>query len=915
MRLSISQACVAAASLTLSTAALVQAAAPEAPTGLKVNDINAPVGTADSVYFGWLVNDPDPDEIQTRKQILIASSEANLSQDKGDVWDSGEVETSRQNHVPFGGTSLKSDQRYYWKVRTWDKDGNASPWSAASTFTVGLRENADWQGASWIRRDNKDKDDYTCYRKKAALPDKPIERATVYISGTHKYEFHLNGQRIGKGPAFHHPEYQYYNAFDITSSVKAGQDNQFAVFNHWFGGGQGRPASARGIILKAIIRHTDGTETVVNSDGTWLQSRAEAWVLNQPDRNRGEGVGYVECIDARKLLPDWTSITFNDSSWKPVSVVGPHPTKPWTGTLSPDLTRIQEYPIAPVSITSKGNGKYVIDLGKVYAGIPRIVFSGGNSGTTVTMRGSYTLNSSGEIPPGTQSQSTLMEYKAILDGQTFTYEPVEYLGFRYFQIDNAPMPVTEDNFSFIVRHTELNPAASSFSSSNTTLNEVWEFMKHSVITCAMEEFVDTPTREKGGFLGDSFLQSTAAMLTFAERPLTQRTLNEFLQSMDQHWSSPENRGRMNAVYPNNDRGRDIPDFTLSYLAWTWNYYMETGDRDFLIRNYDKLKSIGEYINRHIDPDTGLVTRLTGGSNAYLHGIIDWPATMRYDYDMKTDPRTVLNGWAYAGLQTLAKISAETGNNADQELYLKRADALRTAFNDKLLSPAGVYVDGLLGGGKPSAKTSQHANMFPLALGIVPEDKRDSVIELVKQQRMRVGMITVRWLVLALGEARQGPHLIDLFTNKEWDGWANNLSKGATSTWESWDADTTGQSMSHAWGAIGVEGYIRYILGIRPTKPQYEEVLIQPLDFANKLDWAKGTITTERGPISVHWKRNGDSLAMQVEIPVNVTAKIALPKGKTSSTALTLNGKPAIATEEGDYLILTGIGSGKHTIIR
>ena len=36
-------------------------------------------------------------------------------------------------------------------------------------------------------------------------------------------------------------------------------------------------------------------------------------------------------------------------------------------------------------------------------------------------------------------------------------------------------------------------------------------MKHSLLTCAQEEFVDTPTREKGGFLGDAAIQSTVAM--------------------------------------------------------------------------------------------------------------------------------------------------------------------------------------------------------------------------------------------------------------------------------------------------------------------------------------------------------------------------------------------------------------------
>ena len=71
--------------------------------------------------------------------------------------------------------------------------------------------------------------------------------------------------------------------------------------------------------------------------------------------------------------------------------------------------------------------------------------------------------------------------------------------------------------------------------------------------------------------------------------------------------------------------------------------------------------------------------------------------------------------------------------------------------------------------------------------------------------------------------------------------------------------------------------MRYILGIRPLKPQYEEVLIQPLDCGDKLEWARGHIETDRGKISVHWKLAPKGYGLQVMIPANVTARIAVPR--------------------------------------
>lgn len=887
---------------------------PEAPTNLRVCDVENPVGTGADPSFGWYVNDPDSNEIQTAYQILVVSSETLLSDDQGDVWDSGKVESRRQNHIPLSDAQLESDRKYYWKVRTWDTDGQAGAWSAPASFTVGLLQNEAWAGANWIRRDTRDADDYTYYRKSVDLPAKPIERATVYVTSVHKYELYLNGELVGKGPAYHYPQYQYYNAYDISDLMTAGVANQFALFNHWFGGGQGRAVSARGVIMKAVVHYADGSETVVGTDGSWLQSRAEAWSLEDlAQYNSGEGVGYIERIDGRKLIPDWYTSGFDDSAWESATVIGPHPVAPWTGRLAPDLTRIEETVIKPVSIEELSSGTFMVDLGKVYAGVPRIRFSGGEAGTVVQMAAGYALDDAGEID-SSQNQSTDMSYRTMLSGDTYVYQPVEYLGMRYFQIDNAPMPVTNDNFSFVERHSAMDEKSSSFESSDDTLNAVWDLMKHSLLTCAQEEFVDTPTREKGGFLGDAAIQSTVAMPVFNERLLTRRVLNEFLQSMDQHWSGPGRRGRINAVYPNRDGARDIPDYTQAYLIWVWDYYMATGDRQFLAANYSKFKDVTDYVTRYRNAETGLITNLEGGSGAYQYGIVDWPSEMRFGYEM-TAARTVINGWAYADFVTMAKIARELGNRADVEIYQQRAVSLKRAINEQLINESGEYVDGLKADGSQSTHVSQHANIFPFALHIVPESSHQRVIDEIKEQQMSVGMVTLPWLIRALGEADEGEHLMELFTNEEWNGWAQCLVRGATCTWESWDADTAGNSLSHAWGASGLEGYVRYILGIKPLTPQYEIVQIQPLDFGNSLDWAGGSITTDRGRITVQWKRTSQQYEIKLTIPDNVTARVAIPKGGTDDVSVLLDGDAVDAVPEGAYLVVAHVGSGEHALVR
>ena len=118
-------------------------------------------------------------------------------------------------------------------------------------------------------------------------------------------------------------------------------------------------------------------------------------------------------------------------------------------------------------------------------------------------------------------------------------------------------------------------------------------------------------------------------------------------------------------------------------------------------------------------------------------------------------------------------------------------------------------------------------------------------------------------------------------------------------------------MSHAWGASGLEGYVRGILGIKPIEPQYERVVISPLDFGTKLQWARGKITTDRGVISVAWQNNKEKYEMTFNIPVNVTGKIAIPAKDCNSTQVEFDGVIVKAERVEECLVLENIGSGEH----
>lgn len=882
-----------------------QAASPNAPINLRTYDKFNPLGTDNRPYFGWYVCDSDDNEIQSAYQILIATSLSDLNVNKGDIWDSGKTSSRKQNHVYASGKPLSSATRYYWKVRTWDKDGNISPYSNPATFETGLLTNGDWDGAKWIKRTSDQPDIYTFFRKKAHLPNKTIKRAIAYITACHSYELYINGTFIGKGFVHHYPQYAYYHAWEITPELVSNAENLIACKTHWYGGGQGRAKGTQGLLVKIVVEYTDGTTSDICSDKTWKQAQDNQFIVPQPRRN-GEGIGFVDLIDSRKVTKDWEKIAFDDSSWQEAQEIGTQPIAPWTGTLRSDLVRVIEKEIKPEKVTDLGNGKFVIDLGKVWAGRFKIAFSGGNAGDTIHMLGGFVAEEDGTVSRRL-NQKTDLNYNFILNGGEAEFIPPVYLGLRYLEVENSPNKLTKENVSFISRHYEMDSSRSSFSSSNEMLNKVWKLMDHTLLVGAQEGFVDTPTREQGAFLSDGWSQSVPCMSVMGDRTLTPRSLREFLESQDQYWPD----GRLNAVYPNVDGARDIPDFTQSYLVWVWDYYMQTGDEEFLKKNYIRLKKVADYVSDYINDTTGLVYKLKGGQGPYEFGIIDWPQPMRYGYDVSAESRTVIDAYAYTDFDILSKIAALVGKEEDKNSYRQKAEKMKNAINQYLLNDQGIYVDGINRDYTQSKHVSQQANILPMSFDLVPSRNIPQVVDFIKEKKMSVGMVCVRWLPEALGKADQGKHLIDLYSNTEWDGWAKTVKLGATTTWESWNANITNQSMSHPWGTSGLLGMQQYILGIKNLKPQGEFIQVKPLDFGNSLQHAEGKLPTDRGDIFVAWERKPTDYQLKLTIPDNMQAKVYIPKCGLKGNQIEIDGKSVQGIEEGNYLFIDNIGSGKH----
>jgi alpha-L-rhamnosidase len=566
----------------------VQSAVPGTltPIDLRVTGLADPVGVdPDDCAFAWKLRAPGRTAMQQAYRILVRR------QDPGHralVWDSGTVRSARQAFVAYDGPTLAADAAYSWTVQVRDGTGQWSAPSPTASFATALRQ--DGWSAQWLQpsASSSQPDRVTYVRTDIDVPVGRISRATAFLAAAHTGRLHLNGAQLDLGPAFCYPDEQYFRCIDVTTSVRAGRTNAIGVLHRWYGPGQGRPESFPGLLLQLSVHYDDGRHAVFGTNGDWRERVAE-W-LPSPQRN-GDGEDFVEWVDGQAHPLGWDEPGFDDAGWVHPAVIGPAPSGPFTHTYV-QRTAIADHPVQPVSVRTLPTGAVVADFGAIYAAHLRVDFGHGQSGHTVRMRVGYLLDPDGQVSVLHGTQGSNLSFSYITRAGQQTFEALTYLGFRYLQIDDPGETMRAGQITAIATHAAMPGVPMAvFSTDNRMLNAVWKLNARSCLYCTHEQFVDTPTREKGQFVWDAANESEAVMLAYGEQNLTWQGLRDVARGQARYHAD----GRVNAVYPNGDGSRDFPTFTARYPEWVWRYYVATGDLDTAVILYPTLVRVADYL--------------------------------------------------------------------------------------------------------------------------------------------------------------------------------------------------------------------------------------------------------------------------------------------------------------------------------
>ncbi|HEY3412882.1 MAG TPA: family 78 glycoside hydrolase catalytic domain [Armatimonadota bacterium] len=185
------------------------------------------------------------------------------------------------------------------------------------------------------------------YFRKTFTLSAPPSSAIVRVTADNRYVLYVNGQRVSRGPARSHTRWMAYETLDIAKYLTAGTNALTAVVAH-YGEPTFRTQNARaGFLLEADIR--DGARTVeVQTDQTWKCLPSEAWARDVDKMSLQ--LAFPDVFDARKEPVGWREVAFDDSSWKPPTVIGPAGTAPWTDLAPSGLPPQIEEPLRPAAV-------------------------------------------------------------------------------------------------------------------------------------------------------------------------------------------------------------------------------------------------------------------------------------------------------------------------------------------------------------------------------------------------------------------------------------------------------------------------------------------------------------------------------------------------------------------------------------
>ena len=873
-----------------------------APEELRVNLLASAFGVPKaSPVFSWVMRSGEVGDIQTAYRIVMAGRLADFK-DQDYLLDTGWVASDESSNVTIAGLDkvLADNELYYWAVTLRNKSGAESAMSEPSPLVTAVGD--DWEDTHGVWcADGEGAGNFCFLRTEIKLTDADSnERAVLSATAAspesaRRYVYHafLDGTFVGLGPTrigrhTDGEELLYYNTFDVTHLVSDGTHVLSAICH---------TTREKAFLCQLTVFYKNGTKRILyNSardaentyalDGTavFASGRSIGTPFYEDEAEDINATAYPFGFDRVGFTDAWSAVRVGED----IEIEHERRLAPYLGE---PVARIAQ-DVALVEACE--DGRIHIDLGQEIVGGLRLTVTSPVT-QTITLRFGEELREDGSVLCPMRTGNDYTEQWTLREGEQ-TLENFGMKAFRYVDIENCPVKLDENAVKGIALRRHFDAEQSSFSCSNELLCRLYDTSKYAICATSQDIYVDSQTRERGPYEGDTLVNMLIAYHTTSDRSLARFTI----------------------------------DYLLSHRTWPAEYallpihlvrldYLYTGDRTLLERHYATLRRL--MLAEKIDEHTGLIPAKAPANNEWNSIIVDWPTISRDEYAMdEAHYNTVYNAICYICLRDMTVMASVLGKEDEATAYRNVADNLRADMIERLYDPdMGAFRDGLTKDGTPIDHFAQHATVYALCAGIYADDAMKDTLgrTLVGQDTIKTSIYGAFFLFEALYRAGFGAYATALLASDDCSPGAHTfaaalLNNGATIAPEAWcPEEKPNMTFSHPWGASPAALIARGMFGIRPTRPGFHKFEIRPQ--IGDLPYAAIRIPTVKGNIGVSIGQNVEAYEAEVIVPPNTKATVYLPVLPGGGNTLFINNQISNFPIEKDCYRIE-LGSGTHRLL-
>lgn len=406
-----------------------------------------------------------------------------------------------------------------------------------------------------------------------------------------------------------------------------------------------------------------------------------------------------------------------------------------------------------------------------------------------------------------------------------------------------------------------------FSCSDPALNRIFEAARQTFRQNALDIFMDCPSRERAGWLCDSFFTSRVAFDLCGNTTIEKNFFENYLLPPS-FAHLPE--GMLPMCYPaDHYDGVFIPNWAIWFVVELEEYKARSGDSEMVMALQPRLMALHEYLQKFTNQD-GLLEKLPSWV------FVEWSQANSFVQDV-----------SYPSNMLYAAALAAAGRMYDQPALVHEAEQIREtirrqSFDGEFFVDNAVRKDGRLEVTRNRTEVCQyfafffdvatpqtHAKLWDrLVHEFGPQRKTTKAFPEVHPANAFVGNYLRFELLSRYGHPAQ--------IKKELSDYYLYMADRTGTLWENVGAEA---SCNHGFASHVAHSFYRDLLGVRKIDAQARTVRLQVADVG--LDWCQGRLLTPDGPVVVRWWKDKGRTLCHVDLPAGYVLQNDSPEGSVA----------------------------------